>query len=745
MKRVTQIIFTAVLALFCVSCASRTYPGKPDQKAYYIKAKDLPRVIAVLPPTFEDQDQSSPLVKKLIRSTLQNYLVGKGFSVKTFQYVDNTLEDKDLKELSIEDIAHLLKVDGVVCTHTYTVSDLNIALLQYYKVDAEVSLYAGDGKLLGKWREASSKRKVSIAMDPVGAAAAVLGDIISTSGEAQLKSVIYDWAWKISNVLPGFPESSKIPQITKVITNIQQPIFKMDEKIAVVMEGDKNLEVTLDIGDFRKDINMVEFEPGHYKGIYVVQQGDSTRNQILAIKASKPDGTKREWLEMDRVINIDGIAPAPPKDVKAQVTEEGVTLSFTVRDPETVALSILRSETPLEGFHEIGKTSKFQYLDTLVEEGKTYYYRVLGIDEAGNLSKPEKTVAVTIPFFEERLLSGEVEGPLIKGNYLVEKGLVIPASKKLAIEKGARLKFAPGANITVKGELTIDSAILKGMEDERWGGIEVSENGELFVKGSIISDCECGIIINDARLALKDTILQTGGIGIQVNSTVPFEMEKVQVSRFEKGIVIETGTGEIRQSSLRENGIGIQIHSGDIRLESNNICENEINLLSDIKLVLKGNYLGSLKVKDLRLKGDIEVKTLLDLPFPDGKEMALDSKELDERVIRLKKEAIDYFNHGNYGNAYEVFNKVLSLKDDKEVYIYMAFVLEQLREESKLEAILKKGIEIYPYEVRLYQTYVRYLVSRDKTEEAKNLLERALTLNPGNAVLNSLKELLSSE
>ncbi|MBN2373121.1 hypothetical protein JXL19_04985 [bacterium] len=743
-RRKIRIFIAVLVPFFCfISLLPASFADvAEDKKVYYIKTEDLPRNIAVLPPTFEEADQSYPFAENLIRATLENYLVGKGFSPKSFRHIKDAVKDSDPNKIPVEKLARDLNVDGIVAIHIYSVSNINVALLEYYKVDAEVRLFKADGRLLGKWRDKSSQRKLSVATSPIGAASMVVGLIVSSSGEAQLKNIIYDWAWKISNVLPGLPESSKIPQIIRVVTNIKDSFFKTDDKIAVALQGDKGLDVVFDIGEFKRSLKMIESDSGVYEGIYMVQPQDYARNQVLTIRASKPDGTKREWHETDHMINIDAIPPAPLKDIKASVTEEGIHISWTIPDTETSAIYIFRSDTPIEGFKKTAETKQLQYLDASVNDGATYYYRILGVDNVGNIGKPEETLAVTVPFFQEHVLSGEIFGTLIKGNYRVKESLMIPASKALVVEEGAKIEFEPGTMITLKGELTITGARMKGVEGNAWGGINASENSRLILRDSIIEYAQDGIRVNDASLIIKDTILQTGGSGIHIKSTMPFDIEGVQISKFEKGIVIESGIGKIVKSAIKENGTGIFIDSGDVKLESNNIYGNDVNIESAMQLALNGNYLGSMKEKDLRVKGEITVKTLLDLPFPDGKEMALDSKELEEKVARLKKEALEYFNNGNYGNAYEVLDKVLSLKDDKDAYIYMTFVLEQLGEDEKLEEILKRGIGIYSYEARLYQTYVRYLVGKGRTEDARRLIDKALVLNPGNPGLASLRDLI---
>ena len=87
----------------------------------------------------------------------------------------------------------------------------------------------------------------------------------------------------------------------------------------------------------------------------------------------------------------------------------------------------------------------------------------------------------------------------------------------------------------------------------------------------------------------------------------------------------------------------------------------------------------------------------------------------------------------------------MSLKDDKEVYLYLIYTQMNLGEESKAESTLEKGIETFPYEVRFYQIYVKHLASAGETKAALSLVEKGLKIDPDDSNLKFMKEYLKGK
>ena len=90
-----------------------------------------------------------------------------------------------------------------------------------------------------------------------------------------------------------------------------------------------------------------------------------------------------------------------------------------------------------------------------------------------------------------------------------------------------------------------------------------------------------------------------------------------------------------------------------------------------------------------------------------------------------------------------MLKNALSLRKDKEVYLYLAYAQMELGNEEELEKTLKNGIAAFPDEARLYQIYAKYLSSKGDVEKALTLVDQGLKANPDDKNLKMMKDYLS--
>ena len=780
------ILLVPLLALFVWSCST---PKKP-KKISYIEERNIPKIIAVLPARFlsdegkkgdlkgesqkergpdmqpgaEDKQQFSMqvdptgekgrFVAKLLRGVINNQLNGKGYSTRILDQVDrklSSLKDKAWEKASPGELCKILGVDGLVYPEIISAVMMKALAYDEYSIEAKIKMVNNMGKTLGAWTESASKRKISIPTSPLSAAAVVLEAVMDESERKHMRLIIYDLGWKITQFIPDSPHKEALPEIISVDTNIDKGVFAAGERIEVEVNAEKGLTCTFDLGDFKKDIPISYTEGGIYKGVYRVREGDKTSMAPIKIRMVKPNGVERVWLETGGAVTIDAIAPPPPENVEASSSRKGVSLSWAL--PQTVDLNefvVERGDRPVGDFVVLAKTKDQRFLDTAVTQGSAHYYRVRSVDKIGNRSPPTRAVKVTMPFFDEVKLPKISKGTLIPGVYLVAMESVIPEGEILDIGPGSRLKFSPGARLTAKGTLKIKgsqerSVILKGKD---WQGIHVASEGRAEISHASLQDCSPCIEAEGGSLEVKSATLKgMGGDGIIIDQGSRFDLKNLLVGGFDKGIVLKGGKGSILQSTITKNRVGVEFVSGAVELVNNNIYGNrEKELFSRGKLILYDNYLGAKTVNESKLEGDILVKSLLDAPYPHGRKVVLvDEKDITPEAINArfqeqKGKGIEAFTKRKFGQAHQSLSKAMSLKDDKEVYLYLVYTQMNLGEDSQAEKTLEKGIETFPYEVRLYQIYARYLTSKGKRDEALSLIEKALRMNPDDQALRMIKE-----
>ncbi|MDZ7697887.1 MAG: NosD domain-containing protein [Deltaproteobacteria bacterium] len=315
---------------------------------------------------------------------------------------------------------------------------------------------------------------------------------------------------------------------------------------------------------------------------------------------------------------------------------------------------------------------------------------------------------------------------------------------------GTRVKFSPGATLLAKGALKVVGSPKEpiAFEGQGWAGIRVMPQGRAEISDASLQGCSTCLKVQGGLLEGTSTTLKgPGKTAVMLDAESHFTVSDFRVSGFETGVVLRGGRGKLKKSTITENHVGIRFEGGVIELVHNNIFQNRENeVVATKKLVLENNYLGTPTVEEASLEGDILVASLLNAPYPHGQRVVLVSdKEITPEVMAArfdthKKQGIEAFKNREFGAAYQSLEEALTLKDAKEVYLYMAYTQMILGEKADLEKTLTRGIEVFPYEVRLYQIYAKYLIGNGEKEEALAILNRALRMNPGNETLKIMKQ-----
>ena len=766
-RKTKGVLLLCGIALTLSSCAGQEKP----KAISYVSENKIPRKIAVLPTIYlAPQNQENTIgvksgseeekfIDDLVRGVIQNQLAGKGYSVQPLGLVDQKLRSKGdastWTKMKPADLCSLLGVDGLIYTEILAATMLQAVAYDEYSLEVRLKMVNREGENLGTWTESASKRKFALPTSPIGAAATIAEAILDEPAKKHMRLVIYDLGWKIAQILPDSPYEKALPEILSVESNIDKGVFAADEKIEVSLNAEDGLTCTFDIGDFKKNIPMSPVSSGLYKGFYMVRKGDSTSNQPLTIHLRKANGVERTWLETAGAVTIDAIAPPAPTKVKTKATREGITIEWA--GPETGDLAgfiVERSDSPVGGFASLNSTKNLSYLDAEVKQGKTYYYRVLSMDRIGNRSTPSQVKKSTVPFFDEVALSDRPKGPLVPGLYSVTGESVVAEGEVLKLSPGTRFRFLPGANLLSKGVLLAQGSEKEPIvfEGSGWKGIFVAENGRAEISNAEFTGCSPCLELKKGQVDAQSVYLKgNGGTGFIADEGGHFLLKGSSVEGFEKGIVINDARGKIEESVITKNDIGLEFIAGELELNQNNIFGNSgQNVVSRQKIVIGNNYLGTDSVKDLKVQGDILVTSLLDSPYPHGRKIVLINKaditpeKIEAEFQEKKAKGIEAFSQRKFGDAYQFLTDALSMKDDREVYLYLAYTEMILGEEAKSEKTLEKGIKTYPYEVKLYEVYAKSLAAKGKKDEAVLLLDKALTMNPDNQSLKIMKESLLS-
>lgn len=149
------------------------------------------------------------------------------------------------------------------------------------------------------------------------------------------------------------------------------------------------------------------FDQINYKPIYLTGSGENWEGNLIipddtgdticsfTFKATDIAGEDGTTIVGDNSFIIDTTKPSAISIINAVGSDGQITLNWFLNE-QVNEFNIYRSENPGVDYTDFYTTSnKNSFEDNNVEKGQTYYYRVAGVDEAGNIADLSKEVYAT--------------------------------------------------------------------------------------------------------------------------------------------------------------------------------------------------------------------------------------------------------------------------------------------------------------------------------------------------------------
>lgn len=766
--RMKYRFFILLTALTAVLAMSGCLAKKTPQSVQYTDEEAIPYRIAVLPAEYMVHENNSTEHKSVLvmdedkhfvadisRAAISNQLAGKGFMPLQRDVVDNTLaglgRDDGWKKLSDSELCKALQSDGIVRIDIYSADMLKALAFDLFQIDAEVRMTNAAGTMVGKWRDSASKRRVSVPTGIFALAGTIVEEVFSDPIRRQMRMVVYDWAWNMAQMLPDCPKGTRLPEVIAVDTNVDNRLFGAGQRITVRVDAEPGLKCSFDIGELKKGIPLPQTAQGVYEGFYVIREGDRGEKEALMVHMRKANGVDRLWIESGALVTIDGILPLKPEKVEFRAVRDGVELRWQVPADEDIEEFVVeKSGNPVGGFEAVGRTRENTFPDPDVMQGTTVFYRVRSVDRAGNLSAANGLVKVVMPQFDERELYGELSGTLVKGNYLLTSPAVVSEGAKFSVQSGTRIRFRSSARLDVHGEFEILGDISSPVRFQSNGshGINILPGGKAVISQAEFTGFGNSVTAAGGYCEIRSSVFCGGDRAVAVNATGNYDFKGLRINGADTGIAISAGNGSVVRSSISNCSVGVEFDGGGTMLSDNNIFDNEINVRSSESLVIADNYLGTSSAENMRVKGDVLVKSIFDAPYPHGRRIILvddrpvTPEVLEKKFEKLKKQGIASFHSQHYGDAYQALSKAVKIRDDRDIYLYLSYTLLALSDNIALSETLSEGISKFPYDVRLHQLYVRHLINQGDLKQARDVLEKALLLSPADSNLLYIKDYL---
>ncbi len=631
-----------------------------------------PRTVAVLP--FVDQSKSKQGFEP-VRRGFYNHFSSLPFKDLELYRTDDLLRKADLADpeqisrKSPQELGQILGVDAVVYGDISNFDKLFAVVYSQVAVGAEIKMFdTKTGKFLWSGKHTVRIHEGGISANPIGLIATVIATSMNIR-DIQLLRACDDLFREMVKTIPtpSVAETLRPPVITLLTQDTKGLPKKAGDEIKVVIQGDPKKQATFSIGEFKKNIEMREVEPGGYFGTYRVIPGDNVDKALITGYLRDDSGGVAQWVDALGTVTIDTKPPDKIGKVSAVGRNTIVLLNWEKSAAKDLAgYRIYRSETPLSGYSEIARTELPEFRDTGLVNSKKYYYAVTAVDQVGNEGDRSDVLAGMPVAPGPTPVGGVIETDTIwvagASPYVIEETILVRDKATLTIEPGTEIRSKGGA-LVIEGQLLAqgDAERLIAFEPmeagKSWGGIafnNVKEKENVLrycrIRGAgtavscqasspRIEFCELtgngtAIKITGAfskpRLA-KNTLQKNGEAAVIVTDGAQPSISENRIEDNEReGILIVSALPAVIRNVVTQNrGSGIVVRKSQPVLTENNITDNRpLELSADgtgEAVNARNNWWGTAKGIEVlaRIRGKIDIRSVLAGPYPEGKPVEL--------------------------------------------------------------------------------------------------------------------------
>jgi len=633
----------------------------------------VPKTVAVMP--FVDLSKSKEGFDTM-RKGFYNHFSSLPFKDMELYRVDTSLrkagltDPEKISKMPPQELGKILGVDAVVFGEVSNFDKLFAVMYSQVSVGAEIKMYdTKTGNFLWSGKHTVRKHEGGISTNPIGIVATIIATAMNVRDIQLLRANDDLFREMVKTIpVPAIADMMRPPVITLLTQDSKGLPKKAGAEIQVVIQGTPKMQAYFDIGDYKKNIEMQEVEPGGYHGVYKVVPGDNVEKAIITGYLRDDAGNTAQWV--DAISSVTLLTTPPPK--LGNLTGVGrnalVLLNWEKSAaPYLAGYKIYRSNTPLSGYAEIAKTELNEHRDAgpgLVNAQK-YYYRVSAYDVAGNESDPAEVTGMPVAPGPTPV-SGLIEADTIwysgASPYVLEADVIVKDKALLTIEPGTEIKSRGGALI-IEGRLSAqgdNDHIINfdaAQEGQLWPGIVFANvkdkvNIVKFVRiKNARTAIQClasspGIEMseftqNNEALKVsgafskpgivKNSIYKNKGVALLVSDgAAPLIKENSIQDNENTGLLVQSAAPEfVNNTVARNNNNGILVKGAGINISQNNIVDNKpyniVGSMAGASIKALDNWWGSSKILEVLagIKGRVDIATVLDGAYPQGKSLAV--------------------------------------------------------------------------------------------------------------------------
>ncbi len=723
-----------------------------------VSAEELPGTVAIMPFINETQDSD---IAFQVRKSFYNHFSSKPYRDVELNVVDEKtvlLEKsmgKPVYQIDPKEVCASIGCNGLLFGKVTDFKKVYAAVYSQLSIEAEVWMIdTKTNREVFRYKDSVTFHGGSVPLSPLSIVMTAINAAMNMRDIQQVR-LVNELAYKLNQRIPS-PEgmaAQGVPAIKEVLTNVKEGPFGKGKVIKVGFEGDKGLVALFDIGNFKKGILMRERDPGIYVGEYLVLPGDNAKDMPIVVSLKRAGGGENQWIDVSGLLTIDTMPPPAVTGMKAKGFQDRIEASWVPISgvPDLKGYRVLRSEQPLSNYKEVATLELNTFEDRTVEPGITYYYRVAAFDALNNESEQSDSAKAALVPSEPVPLTGELKkDTTLSGSYIIMGDLMVPKDLSLTVEEGTKIAFQEAASLTIFGKLVVDGKEMPvdfvPTGDEQWKGV-IADGGTIVVRNARIGGAETALLAKNAQGTIEGSVISENDTGISISGSPALALKNSTLSGNETGLLLERTDAVVTANNIFQNGEGIVLKGFSGQLRDNNIYDNEKNITSEPAASLGTNYLGSVNIDQMKIDG-VVFKKVYDDRFPVGKPVdpvsnpyaSMADEDRMKKASELASEAKGYFRQRNYGKAATLFEDSIKAKETGESCYYLALCLQEIKEDDKALAILKRCGETFPRDSNLKKALGLMYYQAGNEEEASKAFNEVLRLNPEDRQVKFLLE-----
>ena len=297
MKYLISIINTAILVglFFMIFGCSSIKKRVTDD----FKLENAPVRVAVLPfdlDTLNDEDQE---IAAIFRRIFYGHFSYLGYIDIDIDNIDQTLADnmltstEDIYLHSYDYLGELLGADALIYCTIRKVSNVTTGIYAETSIEAELKMLdANTGSFI--WEADSKEININGILAPKSLITMIQKQIDNSKKRESLIRVAERFYKKVVKTIPD-PASLRVknihlPEIYTLKANINNETTYKGFILEVYLNGEKGMEASFDIGDWKTNIPMQEQSPGKYRGYYKVQKEDLIKKTLIIGRLENSNG-----------------------------------------------------------------------------------------------------------------------------------------------------------------------------------------------------------------------------------------------------------------------------------------------------------------------------------------------------------------------------------------------------------------------------------------------------------------------